>query len=164
MKSKLQLTILFSLFVIITNSQSLTPSVIGASGAYITSTSCSMTWTVGEVMTDTYSSASNFFTQGFNQPDSDFVTAIVSLSPEENILIYPNPVIDYFIIDLKHAPGNHTICLYNIWGQMLLQENIPKGYLQIKIPIQEFANGLYLLNIINSESNLSSSFKINKVQ
>lgn len=162
MKIGLLLIIFFSFQLI--NGQSLEPKVIAASGAYITSVSCSMTWTLGEVMTDTYTSSGNFLTQGFNQPDTDFATAVVNLFHTENILVYPNPAINYIIIDLKNVPGNHIIYIYNTLGQMLLQENIRAGQEQLEIPINEFANGLYLINIKNPESNLSSSFKVIKTQ
>jgi hypothetical protein len=162
MKIGLLFIICFSFQVM--NAQTLEPKVIAASGAYITSASCSMTWTIGEVMTDTYASSGNFFTQGFNQPDTDFATAIVNLFPAENIMVYPNPAINYITIDLKDAPGNHIIYMYNILGQMLLQENIPATQQQLEIPINAFTNGLYLIHVINPESNLSSSFKISKTQ
>ncbi|MGP8215242.1 MAG: T9SS type A sorting domain-containing protein [Bacteroidia bacterium] len=164
MKSKVHFTLLFYFFIVLGNSQSITPHVISASGAYVESASCSMTWTLGEIMTDTYSSADNFFTQGFNQPDTTMITSLPSLYHSGNITIYPNPVINYLIINLSDSPGKHIICFYNMLGQLLLQENIPASQQQLKISLNEFANGLYLLNIISSETNLSNSFKINKAQ
>ncbi|HTA81805.1 MAG TPA: T9SS type A sorting domain-containing protein [Bacteroidia bacterium] len=146
------------------NAQSLQPKVIACSGNFATSATCSMTWTLGEVMTDTYSSASNFLTQGFNQPDTDFVTALISVNLEENITVYPNPAINYITVNLHDAPGNHIIHLYNVLGQLIIEENIPAGQQEFRIFIGDFVNGLYLINIINPESSSSSSFKISKTQ
>jgi hypothetical protein len=164
MKTRLLLIVLFSSLFGVINAQSLEPKVIAASGAFIYSAGYSMTWTIGEVMTDTYSSSGNFFTQGFNQPDTESVTALVNLFPDENIRVYPNPAISYITIDLKDAPGDHVLYMYTMLGQILLRENIPTSQQQLEIPLTEFANGLYLINIINHKLNLSSSFKINKVQ
>jgi hypothetical protein len=146
------------------NAQSLQPNVIACSGNFATSTTCSMTWTLGEVMTDTYSSAGNFLTQGFNQPDTDFATSLISIRPDENIRVYPNPTINYLTINLHDVPGNHIIHLYNTLGQLIIEENIPAGQQELRISIGDLVNGLYLLNIINPESNSSSSFKISKTQ
>ena len=146
------------------NAQSIELKVIACSGTFATSTTCSMTWTFGEIMTDTYSSAGNFLTQGFNQPDTDYTTSLISFHSDENITVYPNPAINYLTINLHDAPGNHIIYVYNTLGQLLIEESAPAGQQQLKISIGDFANGLYLLNIINPESNLSSSFKISKTQ
>lgn len=48
--------------------QTLTPDVIATSGDYFTETNGSITWTLGEIATQTYSSGGNILTQGFQQP------------------------------------------------------------------------------------------------
>ena len=47
--------------------QTLTPEVLAASGDYFTSTSNSLSWTLGESVIETYSSSNNSLTQGFQQ-------------------------------------------------------------------------------------------------
>jgi hypothetical protein len=164
MKTRLLFIMLFFFLLKGINAQSLEPKVIATSGVFAISATCSMTWTLGEVMTDTYSSSGNFLTQGFNQPDTDFVTALTNIHSEEDITVYPNPTINYITIDLQDAPGNHTIYLYNVLGQLIIEENIPTGQQQFRISTGDLANGLYLLNIINTDINSSSSFKISKTQ
>ncbi|MBC8488731.1 MAG: hypothetical protein H8D45_22130 [Bacteroidetes bacterium] len=50
--------------------QSLSPEVIASSGDYYENANASLSWTLGEIATETYSNASNILTQGFQQPVS----------------------------------------------------------------------------------------------
>ncbi|TAL60959.1 MAG: T9SS type A sorting domain-containing protein [Bacteroidetes bacterium] len=145
------------------SAQSFTPDVIGSAGAFATSSSGSMSWTIGEVMTETYSSSGNFFTQGFHQPDTATLT-VVSNTASENIAIYPNPVADYLIIDLSLTAGEYILEIFDMQGQRIRKEIILSGQKQVLLPFREFANGIYLLNLINKESQTRTSYKINKAE
>jgi len=48
--------------------QSLSPEVIASSGDYYENANASLSWTLGEIATETYSGGSNILTQGFQQP------------------------------------------------------------------------------------------------
>jgi gliding motility-associated-like protein len=63
--------LLFSIVVKINycHAQSLARTVIGAQGDYYYSPAVSVAWTVGEVMSETYTTSNYFLTQGFHQPD-----------------------------------------------------------------------------------------------
>lgn len=143
--------------------QSLVSDMIASSGTFATFPSGSMSWTIGEVMTESYSSAGNVFTQGFLQPEVNSGMGVSNLQTG-NISIYPNPVVDNLTIDFSGISGNQLIYIYDMHGHMLLNDNIPAGQEQFKISFREFANGIYLLNIINSESNTLSAYKINKTE
>lgn len=94
-------------YFLLVRAQSFTPDVIGSAGTFATSASGSMSWTIGEVMTETYSSAGNFFTQGFHQPDTSFVISVIENS-QPNISVYPNPIIDNVVIDFSASSGNYS--------------------------------------------------------
>jgi hypothetical protein len=145
------------------NAQSFTPDVIGSAGTYVASVSGSMSWTIGEVMTETYSSGGNSFTQGFQQPDTTGILSVRDF-PMENISIYPNPVADNLTIDFANAPGDHVICIYDMTGQLISQETISYGAQRMEISFGGYANGFYLLKILNMKSNVISSYKINKAE
>ena len=153
----------FTCVIAVANAQSMQPIVIGSAGTYASSASGSMSWTIGELMTETYSSAGNFFTQGFHQPDTSAALSVENISVE-NISIYPNPVLDNLMIDFADAHGNYFIHIYDMQGQLLRSENISAHQQQLKISFREFADGIYLLNIINTASNTINSYKINKTK
>jgi hypothetical protein len=52
------------------NAQSLSPQVIASSGSYFSNGSGSLSWTLGETMTETFIAGSSQLTQGFQQPDA----------------------------------------------------------------------------------------------
>jgi len=76
---------LFSLAIICcAKSQSLSPSVIASSGGYSTGTSASLSWTLGEIATETISNGGYILTQGFQQPVEGIVIAGINL----DLLVY----------------------------------------------------------------------------
>lgn len=48
--------------------QTLSPTAISSAGGYSTGTSVSLSWTLGEIATETFSNGSYILTQGFQQP------------------------------------------------------------------------------------------------
>ncbi|MCD4746833.1 MAG: hypothetical protein K8R58_11100 [Bacteroidales bacterium] len=55
--------------------QSVSPEVVASAGDYFEGTNASLSWTLGEIATETYSNGSNILTQGFQQP-SDIESGI----------------------------------------------------------------------------------------
>ncbi len=56
--------------------QTTSPEVVASSGDYYLNANGSLSWTLGELSTATYSSANNMLTQGFQQPVSVTITGI----------------------------------------------------------------------------------------
>lgn len=68
MKKFIGLSLLSSIFAWQVGAQSLSPQVIASSGGYYSNAAGSLSFTVGETVTQTYTSGSNMLTQGFQQP------------------------------------------------------------------------------------------------
>jgi len=143
---------------LLVKAQSFSPDVIGSAGAYAASASGSMSWTIGEVMTETYSSAGNFFTQGFHQPES-IPISVNEISSSQNISIYPNPTSGEFTV--YGLLSSVQLQIFNSIGEMVFKTTVNGKQETINLT---GANGIYLLNIINKETNTRSSYKINKAQ
>lgn len=162
MRKEISLIIFLSPFVLF--AQSITPDVIAASGTYATSLSGSMSWTIGETTTETYSSSGNFFTQGFHQPDTSLVIA-VSNPAIGSVSIFPNPMVTYLIIDFAGVSGTFLLEIIDMHGNVLRKDNIlTDNYSKMNIPFHGFANGVYFLNVVNIESRNRTSYKINKAE
>ncbi len=58
------------------SAQSVSPQVVASSGDYYQGTNASLSWTLGEIATETYSNGSIILTQGFQQPVSVSITGI----------------------------------------------------------------------------------------
>jgi hypothetical protein len=62
------LLFLLSAIICSTQAQSLSPTVISSSGDYFTGTGGSLSWTLGEIATETLINGGNILMQGFQQP------------------------------------------------------------------------------------------------
>ena len=69
-------TIIGCILTLTVISQSVSPEVISSSGAYYENASASLSWTLGEVATETYSNGGVTLTQGFQQPISIAISGI----------------------------------------------------------------------------------------
>ena len=58
------------------NAQSLSPTVVASSGDYFTGTNASLSWTLGEIATETFTGGGYILTQGFQQPFGISITGI----------------------------------------------------------------------------------------
>lgn len=80
----------------------------------------------------------------------------VILNTEDNELenqlnVYPNPISDYFTVELATHQSNVSVKLYNVMGELLLQRNIENHLL--KIDISDLSTGIYLLEITDVKDN-----------
>jgi gliding motility-associated-like protein len=67
---KIKLSILLLALSLWGQAQTFSRTVVGTAGDFFTNSDVSVAWTIGEVVTDTYSSSGHFLTQGFQQPDN----------------------------------------------------------------------------------------------
>lgn len=168
MSKNLKKTLLLFLFTVIINifgirAQSFTPDVIGSSGTFATSPEGSMSWSIGETMTETYSPGSNFFTQGFHQPDLLLITAIQTYT-ENAISVFPNPVVGNLFIHFPISSANYIIDVFDVLGNLVKKEiYTPNTSNNYQISFDDLSNGMYLIRIINTTNNSISSYKVNKI-
>ena len=66
------------------------------------------------------------------------------------------------MIDLSLTNGFYKIELFDMQGKLVRKEGTLMHQKQLVIPFYELANGVYLLNVINTENNSRNSYKINK--
>ena len=139
---KKQYFIILLLFPIMIHAQDVHQNVIGNSGDYYQNTQGSLTWTLGELMTQTFKNGDNTLTQGFNQSNLT-VTSISKADFDFNIKVYPNPVTDILIIESDSQSLKYY--LYNLIGEI-----ISVGSLNNNREIVDFTSlpsGIYILQI-----------------
>jgi hypothetical protein len=149
--------------ICITHAQSIKPEVIAAAGDFYKNDNYSMSWTMGECVTETFSSAQNTLTQGFQQ-SSYTITAINRLTTADiTVNAFPNPVIDYITIQVKAADGSqpcYSFELFDVEGKLLLNQKLEENSRQFDMSV--YRNGTYLLRVYNPEKNMIQNFKILK--
>lgn len=166
MKKYLILVCTFFLFVI-ARSQSITPQVIATAGDYFVGTNASLSWTLGEVITETVTNGSYTLTQGFQQPHYN-VTSIpddpsIKNDPLGNITVYPNPVADELNISFKDVnEKNVVITVFDLNGKILISD-IAENTTAIKqINMSYVAKGNYFIRFATKDGKHLKSFKIVK--
>ncbi len=141
-------------------SQKVEQWLISPCGGVFTQGQTSIQFALGEVITETISSADNILTQGFVQPYYNFTDLSVKDLSKTNfdIKIYPNPVLKELWIN----PVNIEISQYeilNISGK-IVQQNI---LVANKIDFESLNCGIYLLKLYSKDQQIVKTVKIVKM-
>jgi len=143
-------------------SQTTRSDVISTSGDYYKNTSASLSWTLGECVTETLVTVNTKLTQGFQQT-SYIITAFDDAAANNmKICIYPNPTTNFINIEFEDQLSNkeYTLKLFDLMGNLLLIQSINSDETQLEM--SPYTNGVYFLTIIDNSSNTVQNFKIQK--
>lgn len=107
-------------------------------------------FTIGEVVINTVSNASNDLTQGFHQTNWKF-SGLEDFAPEFVIAVFPNPASDYLNIQTTDYQNVHVV-LYDEAGKLVAQEDLLAETTSIRVA--ELATGNYSLVVSNNTGKL----------
>ena len=131
------------MFYINLNAQKITPEVISSSGDYFKQANGSLSWTIGESMTETYTNG-NILTQGFQQSGILTVSVFEIEDIGISIEIGPNPTKDFINLYIDNVKDiNYQ--LYDFNGKIIKQANIYSD--KTMISFSEFSSAAYILTI-----------------
>lgn len=143
--------------------QSLTPFVVSTSGAFYSNGAGMLSTTIGELAAvTTLSGGSNYLTQGFQQP-WDFSTSIPEI--HENGLafeIFPNPSSGQITLSLNtERDSKLAVKVYDVLGKTVYFESISHtaGYASYEMNLEKVAEGVYMLEVINTENSSGKTTK-----
>ena len=115
---------LIVVFCLNLNSQEISQEIISTSGNYYEDASgISLSWTIGESMTETYVNGTNILTQGFQQSRLTVVSVFELEDIGITVNIAPNPTTDFinlYINDIK----NINYQLFDFNGKLIKQGNV----------------------------------------
>lgn len=163
----LLLIIFITCVVFHANSQTLSPHVQASAGSHFASDEISLSWTLGETVTETFTAQNIILTQGFHQSEY-IITEIEDIKTDVyTITAFPNPVTDVINLKLELNTGepvvNHEnliIELIDIQGKKIVTTNFKNTIEQINI--STLSNNLYLLGIYSEKRELIKIFKVQK--
>lgn len=152
----------FLLLTHLSYSQSLDQHVIGSAGNFsATSSSTTLSWTVGEMITTTESSGNAILTQGFQQPVLVNPLSINSTNPNAfSLQVFPNPSLEQITIQ-KDQKENLKAELIDILGQVIGQYSLQDS--QTQIDLSQLPSANYLLRIRSLDNEPLQTFKIQKI-
>ena len=150
------LTLLAMLIVVgFSYSQDLDHFVIGADGGHAKNNQFSLSYTIGEVVTDLGRDTINNtdLTQGFQQS----YISIVSVEDHDfdiDISIYPNPAVDQLNVRISDIDKANSYLMYDMSGKLIRQEAIRTK--EFKISFSSLSTGNYMLVFTDRDRRLKT--------
>jgi hypothetical protein len=127
--------------------------VIATSGGQ--SPSGTITYTLGELVIDTYNGTDKKLTQGFQQSRL-IITAISEIKGlSYDVKAFPNPTTDFIKIKLeKNIPESVDFLLMDINGKVLAEGKIEKG--ETDISFESLGVGTYFVKIVQDKAEVKT--------
>jgi len=137
--------------------------VYASAGNCYVNSNASLCWTLGEPLSETDGSSTNYLTQGFQQPSSITVTNVISpTSPQGNISAYPNPVTSTVYLQNNGESKTLNVELVDMDGKTITAKIMTTP--QEQFDLSSYANGIYFLKVYDADKQLIQTLKIDKTK
>ena len=137
--------------------------LITTSGDFYIQGNTSLSWSIGEPVSETFSSTTNIFTQGFQQNYEDFVELIpISFSP--NFDVYPNPFSQAITINFTDVQQTLRLTLTDQHGKIYYSEQLLSGAFSTNLSLAELASGIYFLSLLSEDGTTAVTKRIMKTK
>jgi hypothetical protein len=128
--------------------------LISTSGNFATGVQGSLSWSIGEPIITTASTANGTLTQGFQQSYDPFL----GLADEINygqFTIYPNPFAGELFIHADSPETRYHLYIHDAQLKLVRDINLllPEGIQTYSIDLHELSSGLYFLTLEVGETN-----------
>lgn len=142
--------------------QSISPEVIASAGEHFDNGTTQLSWTLGEVVIDTYDNGTNILTQGFHQTELT-VTSIEESLANIRLNMYPNPTSELLNIEFGNNEQDITLQLFDMGGKLIHTDKIEAYQAKYVLPMNEVATGNYLVQMQSVDGKMTSTHKVMKV-
>ena len=136
----------------------LAQQVVASGGGSYSSSTNSVSVTIGEPIIATASGPTNTLTQGFQQPWVDINTAIEDPVDGPLINVYPNPVRHILTIALDDPSRAERYMLFDAAGRQVTDGRISST--NTELDMEHYASGGYILRVLSADQRDVKSFKI----
>jgi len=135
---------------------------VPAAGSNASGNGGTVSYSIGQVVYQTYTGTNASIAEGIQQPYEIFVVTGIEQAKSINLLVsaYPNPAKDYLTLNISDSnPSVFSFQLYGMDGRILLNEKITES-LTI-IPVSNFVTATYFLKVTRDSQEIKT-FKIIK--
>lgn len=127
--------------------------VIATTGEFGTNSEGSLSWTLGEIVTETVSNPDHHLTQGFQQVQEGYL----SLSDESitnEFLIFPNPFSSEVNIVSNDYYSSSLLTIFDYQAKIVFQKNIvfSSACKQLSIDLSTLPAGFYYVGLITNSN------------
>ena len=148
-------------------SQSNEFSLVSTAGDFFQTENFTLSWSLGEVISETYSGTNFILIQGFQQPDQ-LPNAIVDSkgTMSWSVHIYPNPCRHFVYVEMKGdetqswLPDQYEI--YDIQGKRMVTGLITEPLLMLDM--SSFKNSVYGIRVFSSTSQENQTLLFQKIE
>tara|TARA_R110002072_G_scaffold232309_1_gene389675 strand:+ start:26156 stop:26614 length:459 start_codon:yes stop_codon:yes gene_type:complete len=139
--------------ILVTWSQVKAQELIGTTGDYSPTLLGNLSWSLGEIITETYPSLNGQFTTGYQQV-YDSTLSIVSPDATEALIIYPNPFESKITIKADHLYGNCSMTILDCQSKTVLKKTINfDSSKKETLDLSKLLKGYYFIKIHFPNSN-----------
>ncbi|OFX22054.1 MAG: hypothetical protein A2041_02165 [Bacteroidetes bacterium GWA2_31_9b] len=162
MKKFLLLSVL-CFFAILANGQSISSSVVASAGGYSEAGGLSLSWTLGELAVETFTTSNLVLTQGFQQGYYE-ITGIDELSNKDfKVNIYPNPAVEYINIQIENPEIKKVkIELFSMEGKLISNEEFENTGTFFELNLSNHSSSQLILKLTDLNSGKANTYKIIK--
>ncbi len=143
-----------------------TQNLVSSAGDYFEATDFSISWSLGEIATETLSNTKFLLTQGFQQSFLEPIRINEKQSGYENpFKVYPNPTQSKIYILILEPLGTkwipNEVEIYNVQGkQILLQKLVNNPEI---ISLESFPGAIYYMRLFDTKTGLFKTHIIQKI-
>lgn len=143
--------------------QTLTPDLVTTSGDFYKTGTGSLSWSIGEPLTETYTNSNIKLTQGFQQSKWTVSPTGINETRAIGLKVFPNPATDKLNIEFPSGSGQaFDIALYDINGKLLFKKD---GFNATgQIDLSNINQSSLILKVLNLNTGTNQSFKIQKIK
>lgn len=137
-----------SAFFLLSTSSCFSQEVVASDGDYFTGAQGSLSWTIGEAITETFSNGSGILTQGFQQKQ-DYL-GLNTPPTSAQIHVFPNPFIDELQLEIEGATQFIQVRLFDLRGRLVFENSYSpaNGASILQLQLSSLLSGSYHLHVV----------------
>ena len=134
--------------------------VISPQGESYSNSSGEVEFTIGETVISTFENGTNGITQGFHQSNL-IISSIKDFTPNMDISIYPNPVMNQLTIKLTDIKEGYHFDMVDMNGKLV--KSNPIKNLENQVDLTALAAGVYMLILKDEQGNNLKTYQLHKL-
>lgn len=135
--------------------------VIATAGENFTTEDRSLSWTIGEVVTESIGNEP-ILTQGFHQSKLTITSIYQFKNFNVEISAFPNPVLYELNLTINADDKEYTVNIFDDLGSAYYTNKHLLGRNPVLIDFSDYKQGIYFIRIIHENDTLLKTFKIVK--
>lgn len=141
--------------------QVLTPEAVVTSGDYYEGSSGSLSFSIGECVTETYSQTSGTLTQGFQQAEIVVVSSLSNPLAQVGLTAFPVPAGSILKLEMQTWQNGLSAVLYDMNGIEIMRKNLLSSITEFNLA--SLPAGGYILRVFEESGLFVQSFRITKL-